>query len=138
VYTFEAVPGDLVAPKVTARFASKLRIAKIKKSISVRLTSNEVAVGTASLVVAKQLPSKARPKRKAGKKTFTFAASQVSLQPGSKTVKLKISKAGLKALKQLRGVGKSMSAVTATLKLTFTDQSGNTANATRTLKLVAK
>ncbi|MBI2690670.1 MAG: hypothetical protein HYX29_01805 [Solirubrobacterales bacterium] len=137
-YSFNAAPGDLVPPQVQAKFKSKLRLSKIKKTISVRLNSTESATGAASLLVAKNLPRKGAPKAKPGKRTFKFASAKLALTPGSRTVKLKLSKAGLKALKRLRGAGKSMRPVAATLTLTLTDASGNTSTTTRAMKLVAK
>lgn len=137
-YNFEATPGDLVAPVVSARFKSRLRLAKIRKSIAVRLNSNEAATGTAAIVVAKRLPGKGHPRTKPGKRTLTFATAKLSLKAGSKTVNVKLTKAGRKALKQLRGAGKTMIPVKATIKLTLTDPSGNAATVTRTMKLVVR
>ncbi len=137
-YDVTASPGDLVSPAVSAKFKSKLRLAKIKKSIAVRVSSSEIATGTARLLVAERLPGKGHPKTKPGKRTITFATAKLSLGPGSRTVKLKLSKAGLRALKQLRGAGKSMRAVKAALNLNVADPSGNVTSVTRTMKLVVK
>jgi hypothetical protein len=137
-YAFAASPGDLVAPVVSAKLKSKLRIAKIKKSVSITLASSEAATGTGSIRIPRKLPGRGHPKTKPGKSTITFATAKLSLHAGSNKVKLKLSKSGLRALKKLRGAGRSMRPVKATLKLKLVDPSGNAATVTKTFKLVVK
>lgn len=136
-FQFLASRGDLVSPAGSASISSKFRLKRLKTSLSLKLRVNEAATAKVSISVPRNLPSKAKPKRKPSGKALTIASGSSALTPPGKTVKVKLSKSGKKAIRQLKGAGKRVRSVPVTVTVTFTDPSGNAATVTRKSKLVA-
>lgn len=137
-YQFAAARGDLVSPSGSASISSKFKLKNLKSSFSVRLRVNEAAAAKVSISVPRTLPSKKKPKRKPSGKPLTIASASPALTPPGKTLKVKLSKRGKKAIKQLKGAGRRVRTVPVTVTVTFTDPSGNAATVTRKSKLVAR
>jgi hypothetical protein len=126
-YSFDAAPGDLVAPVQSIKLAGNLKRKTLtkafKKGYKVKVKSNEP--GAASLTLA-------FPKSKAGK-AVTLAKASRNVVAGTTTVTLKFTKAGKKALKKLR----KRSSRLATLTSKVTDASGNVSTIVKRAKIKA-
>lgn len=93
-------PPDRTAPAVTLKNASK------KQSLAVTLTTNEPAAATLTAT----LDSATAHKLKLGRTVGTLKAA---LKPGTSTLKVKLSAKGAKAIKKVRSVKLTVTAVVA-------------------------
>jgi hypothetical protein len=126
-------PGDLTAPTLGIKLASKFKLAKLGSSFKVSVSSSEAAKATLTLT----LPAKLKGVKSSKTKSPTKVASaNASLVAGNNKLKLKITKAGKKLLKRIRA--KHLPTQTATLTVTAIDQSGNATTKVKTTKLAAK
>jgi hypothetical protein len=129
-YYFPVAPGDLTAPSLKIKLASKLKSSKLKSSIPVTVTSSEVASAKLTLT----LPAKLKTAK--AKSPRVIATGKVTLKAGSKKFKVKLTKSGKKLLKRLRA-SKAVSQ-TATLTVVATDASGNVATSVKKTKLASR
>jgi hypothetical protein len=126
-------PGDLAAPTLGIKLASKFKLAKLGSSFPATISSNEAGPATVSLT----LPAKLKgDKSHKAKKPRKVASAKLTFKAGSNKVKVKITKAGKKLLKSIRK--KHLPTQTATLTVTQTDAAGNVATKVKTTKLVSK
>lgn len=130
-YWFAPTPGDLTAPILKLKLASKFKLSKIKSSFAASVSSSEA---TPSAKLTLTLPAKLKTAR--AKAPKLVASAKLSLKAGSNKVKLKLTKTGKKLLKTLRKGGYATQKVTVTV--TATDAAGNAAATTKTTKLVMK
>ncbi|MBJ7458934.1 MAG: hypothetical protein JHD02_07100 [Thermoleophilaceae bacterium] len=131
-YIFGGVAGDLAAPVLSLKLANKFRLAKIRKSLSASLTSNEASTASLKLTI----PSKLKTSAAGKSSTRTLAASNVSVGAGTTKVKLKLTKSARKLLaKLIKGRYPDQKA---TLTVAATDFSGNVSTTVKTTKLVRK
>lgn len=132
-YELMAKPGDLAAPALKLKLASKFKLSKLGSSFPLSVTSSEAA----SAKFALTLPAKLKG-AKAGKtkRPVTIASAKLSIKAGTTKVKLKLTKAGKELLKKIRS--ERLPAQTATLTATASDASGNSGATTKLTKLVRK
>lgn len=131
-YTFGGVAGDLAAPVLRLKLASKFRLARIRRSLSASLISSEASSASFKLT----LPSKLKTSASGKSSTRTLATAKLSVGAGTTKVKLKMTKSARKLLAKL--IKGRYPAQKATLTVTATDSSGNAASTVKTTKLVRK
>lgn len=129
-YSFGAQPGDLASPALQLKLAAKFRLAKIRSSLSASLTSSELATASIKLTIPAKL------KTSASTKPRTLASRKLSVGAGTTKFKLRMTKSAKKLLKKLDN--RKYAAQKATLTVTATDPSGNSATTIKTTKLVRK
>jgi hypothetical protein len=125
--------GDLAAPVIGVKLASKFKLAKLGSSIPVTVTTNEPVAASLALTLPAKLKTS---KSKKAKKPTIIASAKVSLVAGKKKVKLKLTKAGKKLIKRIRS--QHLPSQKATLTVIAKDPSGNSATKLKTTKLVSK
>lgn len=129
-YTFGASPGDLASPALRLKLASKFKLAKIRTSLSASLTSSELATASIKLTIPAKLKTAASSKPK------TLASTKIAVGAGTTKFKLRMTKSAKKLLKKLKN--RKYAAQKATVTVTATDPSGNSATTIKTTKLVRK
>jgi hypothetical protein len=128
-----SVPGDLAAPVISVKLASKFKLSKLGSSFAASITSSEAANAKVTITLPAKLKTSAKSKAKG---PTTIASAKVTLKAGTVKVKVKLTKSGKKLLKKIRK--KKLPSQTATFTVTATDGSGNAATKVKTTKLAAK
>lgn len=131
-YSFGAAPGDLAPPVLGLILAKKFKFSKIRSSLSFAFNSSEASTASFKLT----LPAKLKTSASSKSKPRTLATAKLSVAGGTTKVKLKLTKSGKKLIAKLRK--DKYPPQTATLTVTATDASGNSATTTRTTKLARK
>lgn len=132
-YELLAAKGDLTAPVLKLKLASKFKISKLGSSVPVTITSSEAASATLALTLPAKLKTSAAKKTK---KPTVVATAKLTLKAGTAKYKLKLTKAGKKLLKKIRS--QHLPTQTATLTVSATDASHNTSIKTKTTRLAGK
>jgi hypothetical protein len=132
-YYVGTAPGDLTAPVLGLKIASKFKLSKLGSSIPASVTSSEAASAQLTLTLPAKLKTSAKAKTK---KPTVIATAKATLKAGTVKVKVKLTRSGKKLLKRIRA--KKLPTQTATLTITATDPSGNSATKVKTTKLAAK
>jgi hypothetical protein len=121
-------PKDLTAPTVSLRSAAKPLKQTLAKGLAIELTTNENASATLTLTLDKATARKLRVDRKA-KGPVTVGTIRSALTAGKATIPIRLSAKARKALKAVKRVKLTLTAV-------VTDTAGN--KTTKTLAVTLK